>query len=252
MKKAAGGFPPTAGSKALRAYFELPEPLDEAPPLPGVLLGDEAPDEDAPPAPGVLLGDEVPDEEAPPALGELPEELLPLDGDVDEPELRDGLVAELLPEEDGEGLVAVEPLLGGLLEPLLLEPELSHATSDAADRKAAAISHLLSIASSPYGFTLLRPPEPRCFTVTPITERRRQKFRARFSSHLTCGFRLGRGGLRHRIAWNIRPGFPFVWGIRGFSPARRIGRDGPTGPGSAYCRAATLRPRLAGRSHRGG
>jgi hypothetical protein len=142
MKKAAGGFPPTAGSKALRAYFELPEPLDEAPPLPGVLLGDEAPDEDAPPAPGVLLGDEVPDEEAPPALGELPEELLPLDGDVDEPELRDGLVAELLPEEDGEGLVAVEPLLGGLLEPLLLEPELSHATSDAADRKAAAISHL--------------------------------------------------------------------------------------------------------------
>jgi hypothetical protein len=41
--------------------------------------------------------------------------------------------------------VAVEPLLGGLLEPLLLEPELSHATSAAADRKAAAISHLLSI-----------------------------------------------------------------------------------------------------------
>jgi hypothetical protein len=42
-------------------------------------------------------------------------------------------------------LVAVEPLLDGLLEPLLLEPELSHATSEAADRKAAAISHLLSI-----------------------------------------------------------------------------------------------------------
>lgn len=116
-----------------------------------MLLGDEAPDEGAPPAPGVLLGDEVPDEEALPALGELPEELLPLDGDVDEPELCDGLVAELLPEEDGEDLVAVEPLLGGLLEPLLLEPELSHATSDAADRKAAAISHLLSITSSPYG-----------------------------------------------------------------------------------------------------
>lgn len=95
----------------------------------------------------MLLGDE----EAPPALGVLPEELLPLDGDVDEPELGDGLVAELLPlpGEEGELLVAVEPLLGGLLEPLLLEPELSQATSEAADRKAAAISHLLSIASSP-------------------------------------------------------------------------------------------------------
>jgi len=149
MKKAAGGFPPAAGSKIPRAYFELPEPLDEAPP-------------DAPPVLGVLLGDEAPDEDAPPALGVLPEELLPLDGDVDEPELPDGLVAELLPDEDGELLVAVEPLLGGLLEPLLLEPELSHATSEAADRKAAAISHLLSITSSPYGFTLLRLPEPRC------------------------------------------------------------------------------------------
>ena len=125
--KAAGGFPPAATSKTLRAYFELPEPLDDAPPPLGVLLGDDEPDEDAPPA-----------------LGELPEELLPLDGDVDEPELCEGLVAEL-PEEDGELLLAAEPLLGGLLEPLLLEPELSHATSEAADRKAAAISHLLSI-----------------------------------------------------------------------------------------------------------
>lgn len=106
-----------------------------------MLLGDEAPDEDAPPALGVLLGDEAPDEDEPPALGEL----LPLDGDVDGPELPEGLVAELLPEEDGELLVAVEPLLGGLLEPLLLEPELSHATSEAAERNAAAISHLLSI-----------------------------------------------------------------------------------------------------------
>jgi len=133
----------------------------------------------------VLLGDEAPDEDAPPALGELPEELLPLDGEVDEPELPDGLVAELLPDEDGELLVAVEPLLGGLLEPLLLEPELSHATSEAADRKAAAISHLLSITSSPYGVTLLRLPEPRCLMrhCAPITERGRQKFRARFSSH---------------------------------------------------------------------
>ena len=122
--------------------MELPEPLDEAPP-------------EAPPAPGVLLGGEVPDEDGPPALGELPEELLPADGAVDEPELPDGLVAELLPDDDGALLVALEPLLGGLLEPLLLEPELSHATSAAADRKAAAISHLLSIASSPFGFTSL-------------------------------------------------------------------------------------------------
>jgi len=128
-----------------RTYFEPPEPLDDAPPPLGVLLGDDEPDEDAPPALGVLLGDEAPDEEAPPALGELPEELLPLDGDVDEPELCDGLVGVLLPDEDGELLLAAEPLLGGLLEPLLLEPELSHATSEAADRKAAAISHLLSI-----------------------------------------------------------------------------------------------------------
>src|SRR5690242_12276415 len=142
----------------LQAYFELPEPLDDAPPPPpGVVLGDDEPDEDAPPPLGVLLGDEAPDEDAPPALGELPEELLPLDGDVDEPELCEGLVAELLPDEDGELLLAPEPLLGGLLEPLLLEPELSHATSEAADRKAAAISHLLSITSSPYGFTSLRP-----------------------------------------------------------------------------------------------
>ena len=111
-------------------YFELPEPLDDAPP-------------DAPPALGVLLGDEAPDEDAPPALGELPEELLPLDGDVLEPAPPAGLVA-VLPDE-GELLVAAEPLLGGLLDPLLLEPELSQATSEAADRKAAAISHFLSI-----------------------------------------------------------------------------------------------------------
>jgi hypothetical protein len=113
-----------------------------------VLLGDEEPDDDAPPPLGVVLGDDVPDEDAPPALGELPEELLPLDGDVVEPAPPAGLVA-VLPDEDGELFVAVEPLLGELLEPLLLEPELSHATSDAADRKAAAISHLLSITSSP-------------------------------------------------------------------------------------------------------
>ena len=75
----------------------------------------------------------------------VPDELLPLEGAVVEPELPDGLVAELPPGEVGERGVAVELLLGGLLEPLLLEPELSQATSEAAESKAAAISHFLSI-----------------------------------------------------------------------------------------------------------
>jgi hypothetical protein len=110
--------------------LELPEPVDELPPeeLPGVvvLLGDELPEG------GLPVLEELPD---------VPDELLPLDGDVVEPAPPEGLVAELLPDEDGERGVAVEPLLGGLLEPLLFEPELSQATSEAAERKAAAISH---------------------------------------------------------------------------------------------------------------
>ena len=118
--------------------MELPEPVDEVPPeeLPGVVV--------------------------------LPDELLPLDGDVVEPAPPDGLVAELLPDEEGERGVAVEPLLGGLLEPLLFDPELSQATSEAAETKAAAISHLFSIRSSPYGFTCsgFRSHEARCVTVT--------------------------------------------------------------------------------------
>jgi hypothetical protein len=102
--------------------LELPAPLD------GLLL---------------LLGGEPLLPEEPPAA---PDDAPP-DGAAVEPAPPDGLVAELLPdpEEDGERGVAVEPLLGGLLEPLLFEPELSHATSDAAERKAAAISHLFSI-----------------------------------------------------------------------------------------------------------
>ncbi|HKW52331.1 MAG TPA: hypothetical protein VJO12_01460, partial [Stellaceae bacterium] len=85
MKKAAGGSPPAADERRpLCAYFEPPDPLDEAPP-------------EAPPALGVLLGDDAPDEDEPPALGALPDELAPLDGEVDDPELPDGLVAELLP-----------------------------------------------------------------------------------------------------------------------------------------------------------
>lgn len=134
---------------ATSAYLELPEPLDELPPAEplglGVLLGDELP-----PFDGELVEPELPDEDG--GLFVAVEPLL-LDGELVEPEVPDGLVAELLPDEDGELFVAVEPLLGGLLEPLLFEPELSQATSDAADRKAAAISHLLSIRSSPYGFT---------------------------------------------------------------------------------------------------
>jgi hypothetical protein len=151
------------------AYLELPEPLDELPPAEPLGLG-------------VLLGDELPEDEPPAAP---PDELLPLDGELVEPELPDGLVAELLPDDGGELFVAVEPLLGGLLEPLLFEPELSQATSEAADRKAAAISHLFSIKSSPYGFTCsgFRSHMLESVTVPPITERSGQKFRARFSSH---------------------------------------------------------------------
>lgn len=129
------------------AYLELPEPVDELPP-------------EEPPGVGVLLGDELPEDElpVPEELPDAPDELLPLDGDVVEPAPPDGLVAELLPDEDGERGVAVDPLLGGLLEPLLFEPELSQATSEAAERKAAAISHLFSIRSSPYGYLHVRAP----------------------------------------------------------------------------------------------
>lgn len=119
------------------AYLELPEPLDELPPV-------------EPPGLGVLLGDE------PPAPATPPDELLPVDGAVEEPELPDGLVAE--PDEDGELFVAVEPL-DGLLEPLLFEPELSQATSEAAARKAAAISHLFSIECVSIMLHVLRLPE---------------------------------------------------------------------------------------------
>ena len=117
--------------------MELPEPLD------GLV---------------VLLGGELLLPEAPP---DAPDDA-PLDGAVVEPAPPDGLVAELLPDPEADGVrgVAVEPLLGGLLEPLLFEPELSHATSEAAERKAAAISHLFSIRSSPL-MAYVPLPEPR-------------------------------------------------------------------------------------------
>jgi hypothetical protein len=139
MKRRPEGVPPAARSEpTASAYLELPEPVDELPleELPGL---------------GVLLGDELPEDGLP-----------PLDGDVVDP-VPDGLVAELLPDEDGVRGAAVDPLLGGLLELLLFEPELSQATSEAAERKAAAISHLFSIRSSPLWLWLhvLRLTEPR-------------------------------------------------------------------------------------------
>lgn len=118
-------------------------------PLGGLLLG-ELPGEALPE--GGLAGDVVP----------APDELVVPDGDVLEPE-PDGLVAVL--DEDGERGVAVEPLLGEEVEPLLLEPlpllgpELSQAPSDTAERSAAAISNLLSIKIVSIGFNLLRNPE---------------------------------------------------------------------------------------------
>src|SRR5260221_12344947 len=100
------------------AYLELPEPVDEPPPeeeLPGVV---------------VLLGGELPEGElpAPEELPDVPEELLPLDGDVVEPAPPDGLVAELLPDEDGERGVAGGPLRGGGCEALVFQPAVLAAT----------------------------------------------------------------------------------------------------------------------------
>jgi hypothetical protein len=75
----------------------------------------------------------------------MPVEPPPLEGDVFELGLPEGVVAEL-EEERGEDEV----------EPLPLDPELwfelesSQATSDSAERNAAAISHLFSIELSPW------------------------------------------------------------------------------------------------------
>lgn len=121
---------------------------------------------------GLLLdefpGEALPEDELPGDVLPAPDELLlvpdeaPLDGDVLEPEV-DGLVAVL--DEDGERGVAVEPLLGEEVEPLLLEPlplfgpELSQAPSDTAERSAAAISNLLSIQIVSIGLSCSEIPE---------------------------------------------------------------------------------------------
>ncbi len=151
---------------------ELPE---DVPPggvpdeLPDVLPGEVLPD--------VLPGDEP-----------VPVELEP---EPDEP-TAEGEVLELDPDglllvaPDEERGVAVEPALGEEVEPLLLEPpllldpELSHAPKDTAESSAAAISNLLSITLSPYGFSCsgIRSSFSDNVSREPITGYRVEKFRS--------------------------------------------------------------------------
>ena len=80
------------------------------------------------------------------------------DGEEEVPLGADELLGVLL-EEDAPGLLepeegGVERVAEGELVPEELfwfDPELSQATSDNADSSAAAISHFLSIRSSPFG-----------------------------------------------------------------------------------------------------
>jgi hypothetical protein len=75
------------------------------------------------------------------------------------------LLLGVLLEDEAPGLLVpaleggVARVAEGVLVPelfWLLDPELSQATSDNADSSAAAISHFLSIGSSPFGFGLSR------------------------------------------------------------------------------------------------
>ena len=103
----------------------------------------------------------APVEDEPPADG-LDE--LPLEGDVVELEpLGGGIGVEL--EERGVDAPWSLPL------ELLFDPELSQATSDSAERRAAAISHFLSIMR-------LHPASVVQKTYEAITGRRAQKFPA--------------------------------------------------------------------------
>ena len=103
----------------------------------------------------------APVEDEPPADG-LDE--LPLEGDVVELEpLGGGIGVEL--EERGVDAPWSLPL------ELLFDPELSQATSDSAERRAAAISHFLSIMR-------LHPASVVQRTCEAITGRRAQKFPA--------------------------------------------------------------------------
>jgi hypothetical protein len=108
----------------------------------------------------------APVEDEPPADG-LDE--LPLEGDVVELEpLGGGIGVEL--EERGVDAPWSLPL------ELLLDPELSQATSDSAERRAAAISHFLSIMR-------LHPASVVQKTYEAITGRRAQNSLLRISSH---------------------------------------------------------------------
>jgi hypothetical protein len=87
--------------------------------------------------------------------------LVPLLGGEDELLGAAELLGVLL-EEEAPGLLVLDELEGGVErvaegelvpdELFWLDPELSQATSDNADSSAAAISHFLSIRSSPFGF----------------------------------------------------------------------------------------------------
>ncbi len=116
------------------------------------MLPDEFPDE-------VLPADELPGGEPLPDELEPEPDDAPPEGDVLELD-PDGLLAVL--PDDGERGVAVELAPGEevepalreeveplLLEPFLLEPELSHAPSDTAESSAAAINSRLFIRSFP-------------------------------------------------------------------------------------------------------
>jgi hypothetical protein len=90
---------------------------------------------------------------------------LPLDGDMVELDPLGGTVVEL--EERGVDAPWSPPLF----PELLLDPELSQATSDSAERRAAAISHFLSIMR-------LHPAFVVHIRVQAITGSRKGKFRA--------------------------------------------------------------------------
>jgi hypothetical protein len=130
-RQTAEGIPSAVCCRAKQDYREGLGGLDVAPP------GPEEP----------LLPGEVVFEELPGELLLVPEEALPLDGEVVEPAPPAGAVAP----GDGREAVAVPLLLPLEFEPeLLLEPELSQAASDTVERNAAAISHFLFIRSSPF------------------------------------------------------------------------------------------------------
>jgi hypothetical protein len=105
---------------------------------------------------------------------------LPLDGDMVELDPLGGTVVEL--EERGVDAPWSLPLF----PELLLDPELSQATSDSAERRAAAISHFLSIMR-------LHPAFVVHIRVDAITGGQKKKFRAPnfLTSRQLCFARTG-------------------------------------------------------------